>query len=58
MNKSKKHLLVLAVDPGGLLGRPGAQVLVLEPELDLVLGRLHGVAAVDDVAPHLQPNKG
>ena len=41
---------LLLVDPvvGGLL--PGVELLRLEPESDLLLGRLDGVGAVADVA--------
>ena len=46
--------LVLAVDPGLLGGRPVADVLLLEPQLDLVVGALHSVTAVDNIASNLK----
>lgn len=44
-------LLVDPVDGGRL---PADEVLVLEPERDLVLRRIHGVGAVADVAADLK----
>ena len=46
--------LVGPIDPVVLARGPLAEVVVLEPELDLVLGRLHSVAAVDNVAANLE----
>ena len=44
----------LLVDPVLLGGGPGGELLGLEPQRDLVVGRLHGVGAVADVAAHLE----
>ena len=45
--------LDLLVDPVLLGGGPVAELLRLEPETDLMVGRLNRVGAVADVAPHL-----
>jgi hypothetical protein len=48
----------LLVDPGCLVGLPADQFLRLEPERNLLLGRLDGVRAVADVATNLNKISG
>lgn len=43
----------LLVDPVLLGGGPVAELLRLEPEANLVVGRLNGIGAMADVAPDL-----
>merc|ERR1719264_2404008 len=43
----------LLVDPVLLGGGPVAELLRLEPEADLVVGRLNGIGAMADVAPDM-----
>lgn len=45
--------MILLVDPAVLGGLPGGQLLGLEPQSNLLLGRLHGVGPVADVASNL-----
>ena len=45
--------LVSLVDPGVSGLSVVAEISAAEPEPDLVVGRLHGVGAVDDVASNL-----
>ena len=42
--------MVSLVDPSGGVVVPRAELLGLEPEVDLVVGSLDGVGSVDDVA--------
>ncbi len=49
--------IALLVDPGSLVGLPADQLLRLEPERNLLLGRLHSVRAVADVATNLNTIK-
>ena len=41
---------LLLVDPAVLSGSPALDLLLIEPESNLLLGGLHGVGAVADVA--------
>jgi len=47
--KLERHLRLL-VDPVGLGELPGVELVLLEPEIDLLLGVLDGVGTVADVA--------
>ena len=54
LERSRKRSSSLLVEPGGGVGGVIAQLLGLEPQGDLVVGRLDGVGAVADVAADLE----